>query len=112
MLLSLNEIKPLIEKNEILFIAGDEALLEKLPKGKWVAGTIPYFMTSKGGLSTKEKVFVTKIPDYIKDVKICFYAENNLEKITEDAPENGFSCIIIPATSKAHISYAQNAPSY
>ncbi len=112
MLLNLNEVKPLIERNEILFLAGDEAILEKLPKGNWIAGTIPYFMTSEGGLSTKEKIFTVKMADYIKEIKINFYTESNIKNIAEDAPENGFSYLIIPATSKPHIYYAQNAPSF
>jgi len=51
-------------------------------------------------------------PINIKNVKINFYTESNIDKIAEDAPENGFSYLIIPATSKAHIYYAQNAPSF
>ena len=35
-----------------------------------------------------------------------------LHRIPQDAPENGFSIIMIPATSKAHIAYAQEAPEF
>ncbi len=112
MLISVNQAKQLIESNKILFLAGDENALSGLPKGRWIGGTIPYFMSEDGGISTKDKIFATEVPDYIRDVSIKFYDEKDLESITGDAPDNGFSFIIIPATSKAHISYAQNAPNY
>lgn len=96
----------------MLFLAGDEELLKQLPKGNWIAGTIPYFMDTAGGISTAEKIFTTNLPDYIEHVSSKWYSESELENIPKDAPENGFSVIIIPATSSVHVSYAHNAPSY
>ncbi|OHD25147.1 MAG: hypothetical protein A2086_08065 [Spirochaetes bacterium GWD1_27_9] len=112
MLLPINDVMALIEKKEILSLAADEKLLEKLPKGNWIAGTIPYFMSQNHGEESKDKIFVNRFPEFIKDFKIKYYNEKELSNIPKDAPENGFSLIIIPATSKAHISYAHNAPNY
>lgn len=112
MLMNINEAKQKIEDGKILFIAGEESLLDQLPKGKWIAGTIPYFMDDDGGIITKEKIFATEVPKCLVSASIKLYSEDNLSQIPSDAPENGFSIIIIPATSKVHISYAQNAPNY
>ena len=112
MLVTIDQAKKMIEANEILLIAGDENSVEKLPNGRWIGGTIPYFMNVDGGISTKEKVFVNNISEYVNDVKIDFYNEENLKNIAKDAPENGFTIIIIPATSKVHISYAENVANY
>ena len=112
MLLTVKEVTSKIEKGQTLFLAGDEELLKQLPKGDWIAGTIPYFMDTKGGISTTEKIFATSPPEYIDHALIKWYNESELQNIPRDAPENGFSVIIIPATSSAHVSYAHNAPSY
>ncbi len=112
MLITINEAKQMIDSGDVLFLAGDEDQLTQLPKGRWIGGTIPYFMAETGGVITKDKIFATKMPEYMKDIKIDFYDEGQLKNIPKDAPQNGFSFIIIPATSKAHISYAQNAPDY
>ncbi|OHE71653.1 MAG: hypothetical protein A2413_02080 [Treponema sp. RIFOXYC1_FULL_61_9] len=112
MLLSIEEAVRLIGKNEILHIAGSEDSLAKLPKGKWIGGTIPYFMTELGGLVAEEKVFVTGLSEYSGNVEIVTYDEGHLKNVLRDAPENGFTIIIIPAFSRCHISYAENAPNY
>lgn len=40
------------------------------------------------------------------------YAQNELGNVYLDAGEGGFSFIIIPASSPAHVSFALNAPNY
>ncbi|MBF0236770.1 MAG: hypothetical protein HQM12_03630 [SAR324 cluster bacterium] len=112
MLMSIEETRKKIEEGEILFLAGDEDLLKQLPRGKWIGGSIPYFMDTTGGITTKDKIFASKPPAYLKDIQIQWYNAAKLSKITADAPENGFSVIIIPATSKAHVDYAEKAPGF
>lgn len=112
MLLEVDQIKQNIEKGDPLIIAGDENILQTLPKGYWIGGTIPYFVDKNGGEFTRDKIFVTKIPEYINKFSIKTYNEFNIEKITSDAPENGFTFLIIPASSKIHLAYAQNASNY
>lgn len=107
-----DEVKKLLEQGKTLLIAGDENLLKKIPKGNWIGGTIPYFMTSEGGQISKEKVFVTMLPEYIEKIDIDSYDENSISKLYEDSPENGFSIMIVPATSPVHLSFAVNAPNF
>jgi len=113
MLITVEQAAEKIQAGNLLLIAGDELLLTELPKGKWIAGTIPYFMTKEsGGLTSHTHVFANEITDFIGNIKIISYKENELARITSDAPDNGFSFIIIPANSSAHFAYAQNAPSF
>ncbi len=113
MLITVEEAADKIKAGKILLIAGDELLLTQLPKGKWIAGTIPYFMTKEaGGLASHTHIFANEIKDFAENIQIISYKEQELARITNDAPDNGFSFIIIPANSSAHFSYAQNAPNF
>ena len=94
------------------FVAGVEELLRKLPKGNWIGGTIPYFMDAAGGVVSKDRVFLTPCPAQAAGSNVAWYSEGELPRITRDAPDNGFTVLIIPATSPAHVTYARNAPNY
>jgi hypothetical protein len=109
---TVNEVKDKITKGAKLVLAGDENALKELPQGQWIAGTIPYFMADNGGLFTRDKIYVTEIPAYAASVNIKKYNVSNIEYVYEDAPANGFSLIIIPATSTTHLQFALNAPGY
>ena len=110
MLLSIKETQQLIESGKTLYLAGEEKLLKELPKGNWIGGTIPYFMDINGGTLTQEMIFVVEQPPYVEESIIKWYDETNLEKMVSDSPENGYSIVIIPATSNVHSKYAQEAP--
>jgi len=112
MLMPIQDVSKLIESGRRLAIAGDEALLSKLPKGSWIGGSIPYFMTDKGGAVTKEHAFVHDMMDFSTEGAIRQYSVAELPSIAKDAPDHGFSIIIIPAFSEAHVAYAQGAPNY
>ncbi|MBI5494520.1 MAG: hypothetical protein HY904_05790 [Deltaproteobacteria bacterium] len=101
-----------IKTGKFLFLAGDERVLSRLPRGNWIGGTIPYFMGQDGGVTARDRVFVHEAPAGTQGAKIAVYDEAHLSSIPRDAPENGFSVIIIPATSRVHVSYARNAPGY
>lgn len=109
---SISEVEAKIKQGKNLLLAGDESLLQQLPSGQWIAGTIPYFMTENGGLETKELIFVTELPSYIAATEIKTYPQTTVENVYREAPENGFSVIIIPAFSPTHFSFALNAPKY
>ena len=68
-------------------------------------------MDINGGKCSKDKVFVNNLENIVS-FKIKTYTESDIKNITSDTFENGFSVLIIPATSKVHIEYAQNAPNY
>lgn len=103
-----------INQGEFLVIAADESVLTDLPSGNWIAGTIPYFMTTEGGTVDREKIFVNTIEGVQPGnaPRITLYDSNSITRIAQEAPEHGFTIIILPAMSEVHSSYAQNAPDY
>lgn len=109
---TLSELSELIEQGAVLSIAGEETQLKQLPKGNWVAGTIPYFMSDEGGLVSREKIYATQLPDYVEKVNITLNNETQLTNIYSDSPNNGFTLVIIPAMSPVHLSYALKANEY
>jgi hypothetical protein len=109
---TINAVKDMVTAGKKLLLAGDEAGLRELPKGSWIGGTIPYFMAAQGGVCTKEQLFVTQLPDYVGNVKVAIYDQKNIGKVYNDAPEQGFSTIIIPAASPTHLDFALNAPTF
>jgi len=109
MFLNLNEVIQLIREDRILHIAADESLLKQLPKGKWIGGTTPYFITEQGGTSCKDKLFVNEI-SCSTDFKTVIYNKNNILDITKDAYPNGLTILIMPYASDVAAIYAKEAP--
>lgn len=106
------EVKTMIARGKRLLLAGDEALLKQLPAGSWIGGSIPYFMTEQGGLTTQYMIHVTELPDFISDVSVKVYDAVTLASVYTDMPPNGFSVIIIPAFCATHLDFALHAPEY
>jgi hypothetical protein len=106
------EVKEKIARGQKLLLAGDEKVLEQIPHGAWIGGTIPYFMTEEGGLSTRDRIYVTELPDSITDISIEVYDKTRISNIYNAAPQNGFSVIIMPGSSATHLEFALNAPKY
>lgn len=109
---NVEEVGKMIEAGKKLLVAGDENLLKQLPNGNWIGGTTPYFMSDKGGIISKEQIYVTELPQYIDNIKIQTYDIVSIKNVYKDCYENGFSVIIIPAFSDLHLSFAINAPDY
>ena len=109
MLITLKETIKLIEEGKALHIAADESLLEKLPKGRWIGGTTPYFIDENGGCYTKEKLFVTEI-DFAEEVKIGVYGRFNIFQTIEDSYENGLTMLIMPYGARVTALYAKVSP--
>ena len=109
MFVTLEQAIELIQEGKILHIAADESLLEQLPKGKWIAGTTPYFITDDGGVTCKEKLFVNEIL-CASDYKTVVYDANNILDITKDAYPNGLSFLIMPFRSDVAVFYSKEAP--
>uniref|UniRef100_I2PY93 Uncharacterized protein n=1 Tax=Desulfovibrio sp. U5L TaxID=596152 RepID=I2PY93_9BACT len=107
------DVKQMIEAGRKLLLAGDEDALSQLPKGDWIAGTIPYFISSdQGGMVSRDMICTTDITDLVASIDIVAYDQNSLARVYAEGPKHGFSFIIIPAFSKAHRSFALNAPNY
>jgi len=111
-LFSVAEVVEKIAAGKKLLLAGDEQLLAGLPAGDWIGGTTPYFMANHHGLFTKQKIFVTELPAYIAGIHIKTYDAASVSQCYNDAPDHGFSFIIIPASCNTHFSFALNAPSF
>lgn len=102
----------MINQGQSLILAGHESVLNELPSGSWIGGTIPYFMNEDGGCSTADKIFVTQLPDFIQSSSIKSYSNDTLKNVYLDGPSNGFGVIIIPATSATHASFALESHTY
>lgn len=109
---TVEEVRRRVAGGQKLLLAGDESLLRQIPAGNWVGGTIPYFMTRNGGVTTKELIYVTELPDYIKAIEIKSYDAQTISQVYKEAPDNGFSFIIIPAKSPTHFSFSLNVPNF
>ena len=73
-MVSVDEAKAAIEAGRVLWIGGDEKLLKQLPKGRWIGGSIPYFMGDKGGVTTKQQLYVSELdPAIAKRIQVKFY---------------------------------------
>lgn len=110
-LLGLEDAAALIRAGAPLAIAGRAEALDSLPKGNWIGGTTPYFLTSDGGeVIGSDKVFVSDFSGL--GVRVAVYDEHHLDRITEEAPDNGFALAIIPFQSTVHERFAREATSY
>ena len=108
-LMTLADAAELIRSGAFLSLAGPESALDALPAGHWIAGTIPYFMDTAGGVvSTEGKVFVTPLPASGK-ITLAHYGVDQLRSVIGNGPDNGFTVAIVPAGSTAHKTFAQEA---
>jgi len=112
MLYTTEQVSDKIREGKPLLLAGDEQVLRTLPQGNWIAGTIPYFMDDEGGVCSREHVFVTELPDFISGFEIRTHNTETLPNLLDDAPENGFTMLILPAGSAVHQAYAHDASGY
>jgi len=111
-LMSVGQAAELINSGRYFNIAGDETVLKQLPQGNWIGGTIPYFMAEEGGTVTRDRVFVNEIEVFDEPPTIRFYDLESLPQLCRNAPEHGYTVVIVPAFSPCHSAFAENAPNY
>jgi hypothetical protein len=111
-LMTVSEAAARIDAGQNLLIAGDESLLSRLPKGSWIAGSIPYFVGPDGGVVSRDHVYVDELPSQVTRVRVERYPADRLDSIPRDRFDNGFSVVILPATSPAHARFAAEAPGF
>lgn len=109
MLVTLDQAVRMIEEGRILHIAADESLMEKLPPGKWIGGTTPYFIGENGGLFTKERLFVNEI-DFAQEVRVGVYGKYSVFETVEDCFDKGLTLLIMPYGAPVTSKYAKDAP--
>jgi hypothetical protein len=105
-------VATLIRRGEALLLAGDEAVLRTLPAGRWIAGTIPYFMADEGGICDRTRIFVEQPGPGLEVVGVRRYGEADIGRVYLDLPPAGVGLMIAPWKSRVHLSFALNAPSY
>jgi hypothetical protein len=108
------EVAELIQREgeRCLLIAGDEIPLRRLPRGRWIAGTIPYFMSEEGGVTDRRRLFVEQLPPSLECQGIRRYGARAISRVYADLPEHGVGVVIVPSESPAHLAFAVNAPRY
>lgn len=111
-LFNIEEVIEMIKNGDELILAGDEKLLDQLPAGKWIAGIMPYFMSCDGGVCTTDRIFVNKIPEYASKTRIKTYTSETVSNVYTEAPDNGFSIIIIPALSPVYMKFVMEAVNF
>lgn len=109
---TLEEASSLIRGGQPLLVAGEECLLRQLPKGNWIGGTIPYFMTEEGGRVDREHVFVSQFPDEMALHQIRSYRREELADIPGGYAEHGCSWIILPAGSTVLEAFGHESATY
>ncbi|MCE1188160.1 MAG: hypothetical protein LWX56_03385 [Ignavibacteria bacterium] len=109
-LYTIEEVNNLLNEGKKLLLAGDEKLLAKVQQGNWIGGTIPYFMSEEvGGVFETTKLYVNIIPEEVDAFTVKAYDETTIESVGDETYINGFSFILIPAFSKMHLYFANNA---
>lgn len=111
-LVDLKTASDLINSGRCLSVAGDESLLKQLPSGRWIGGSTPYFIGEQGGVATQQQVYVNDFSRLCHHCDIKSYGLSDLHRVMLDAPDNGFSLIILPGDSDILSAYARHAPGY
>lgn len=109
-----DQVEAMIADGEFLIIAGDEDVLQGLPSGNWIAGTIPYFMSEEGGKVDKSLLYVNRLDgvEPSQPPRLTLYDTKSISRVAREAPEHGFSVLILPFGSQVHMDYAHNSPDY
>jgi hypothetical protein len=81
MLLPPEQVAEKINAGQKLILAGDEALLKKLPSGDWIGGTIPYYMARSGGGKSSNLIHVTELPKCAVGARTQVYPPHKVHDI-------------------------------
>lgn len=106
------EVSELIVQGRFLLLAGDESLLSLLPPGKWIGGTTANFMAPGGGVTLKDRLFVTDLTEWANKAVVRAYSEQDIAALPKDYPANGFTVLIVPGFSDIHAAFAGKVLSY
>jgi hypothetical protein len=112
MLATTDKVRELLAAGKTLVLAGEESLLRSLPKGRWIGGTIPYFMGQDGGRTSRDHVYVEEVSPLATGSSIKVYDRASIKTIAVDSPDHGYTVVILPAFSPLHEQYALEATTY
>lgn len=105
-------VSALIATGRPLLLAGDAAALRRLPRGNWIGGSIPYFMSPAGAGSDRSAIYVNELPDTVLEVVTSLVAPDDLPGFPSQGFDNGFTAIVLPYASEAQLRYAREAQGY
>ena len=106
-LFGVEAVARMIESGATLLLAAEEALLDQLPRGNWIAGTIPYFMSAEqGGVEDHERIFVTRLPNQARVHRQELMNGEALPSFAQSGPDNGFTLLYLPSQSDVHGMFA------
>ncbi len=106
------EVISFIKQGKLLSLAGDNKILNDLPQGNWIAGSIPYFMDNDQGKFNQDKIYVNELEHFGSNFSIKVYDKNNIHQVVKDSYDNGYTMIIFPPFSEVLQEYALNSPNY
>lgn len=109
--LSFAETAALIEAGEILAVAGPEAVLAGLPRGKWIGGSTAYAVAETGGTRLEDSLYVTHFPEALGAV-LRLVPTDALSTLAAGYLPGGVTLALIPGFSAAHSEFAVNAAGY
>src|SRR2546430_5637185 len=65
----------------------------------------------EGGLTTRDSLMVQElVTDQRAAPKISVYDKETIDRVTADAPANGYTFLMMPAFSEVHLAYGKDAP--
>jgi hypothetical protein len=94
------EIAGLILAGRILVLAGAEADLSRLPRGRWIGGTAASFITAAGGQEADGRIFYSDLTGIARNVRLHHFNLSEMRRIGRLHPLNGFTIAIIPGFSE------------
>ena len=108
-----NEVSDMILAGDNLLLAGDSKLLSQLPAGNWIGGDTTFFILYPENRTTSnDKIFVSRLPDFVRKVEIREYDEANIQNIFNDGRQNSFTVLIMPWFTPIAVEYSLNSPHY
>ncbi|KQM86223.1 hypothetical protein ASE67_10280 [Sphingomonas sp. Leaf23] len=106
-LYSVAEVAAMLEAGDTLILAAEEPLLAALPRGDWIGGTSPYFMTAEaGGACDRDRIFVQRMPAIASVAWVGMLNRAALPDMAALGPDNGYTIVLMPGQSDVHRDFA------
>lgn len=104
-LMRLEEAADFIETGAPCVIAGPSEALRRLPTGNWIGGSTPSFITRRESGDAGPHVLLTVLPEATR-FSLGWCGPDELDRLAQEAPEHGFSFLIVPFDSEVHRRFA------
>ncbi|MDR0815087.1 MAG: hypothetical protein LBN37_04965, partial [Bacteroidales bacterium] len=112
-LYSVEDASGKINEGKWFIVSGNIEALQQLPTGNWIGGTTSgYFVAGHPKDFTNREVFMDELPDCAKSVEMKSYTAQTVRNIFLDAPENGFTVIVMPFGAEVTNEYVLHAAKY